>query len=317
MKTYQIILIILIACSCSEKKAGYLGVIKSIETKRYSIDENNDTSYYKVSNEYFNTSGKTDSLIDFNEGERLNHEYFYTYNDRGILTKLESINHYGKGSIEIKEYMYNEMDSLIKLTINENDFILTIDFQRNNSNQIKVKKFTTSRDGLIETDSFSYNVDNKLTLLKKYNGFNNLIFQNQKNYNLDKQLLDESIIELNQYDTTTMTVEYFYNSSNQIDSTKQSWLNSDSYHLTKFTYHENGELKQTIRECYGCIRSATMTQEFDVQGNLILHKRIGPDGVVKEWSYKLVYDKNGNWIAKHSSYKSENKTGLLRKIEYD
>src|SRR5690606_13356088 len=102
------------------------------------------------------------------------------------------------------------------------------------------------------------------------------------------------------------------NTNGKIDSSKQYWSYSESYDLMNFIYHENGELKQTSTKCFGCIKSLTVIQEFDIYGNLILHKLIDHNGIINEWSHKFIYNKQGNWIAKLSSYQSQNKGGLIR-----
>jgi len=290
--------------------------IKSITTRSYSINDFNDTSYVKKSCEYFNKLGLQDSLIEFNEGGKLTIRIVNSYNDKGNLIESAKNDYSGRGSLEIQKYHYNNMDSLIKHTINENGFILTIDIQRNDSNLIQVKRLSNSRDGLIETDSLFYNHNHQIVLFKSYNGLNNLLYQSKRLYNLENELIEESVLRQLPIDTTLTKNQYYYNTSGKIDSIRQYWNNFNNYSLIKYSYYENGIISKCITECIGCELGTTSIKEFDIKGNLTAHKKYRSNVDIFDLTYAFTYDNNGNWILKRYTSKTTSKIGWVRDIKY-
>ena len=129
-------------------------------------------------------------------------------------------------------------------------------------------------------------------------------------------LLEESILKSGPFDTSTVTIKYFYNSLNQLDSSRQQWENESSFHLMRYSYHDNGTIKQTTRKCIGCSRSAILIQEFDSFGNLTLYKNIDSESTTFETSYAYDYDNRNNWIHKKSNHEANPIKGIQRVIEY-
>lgn len=314
MKTLISFFILILLFSCSTKE-GKSRLIKTITTENYSISVAGDTIFQVESIEYHNRKGKLDSTKKYNEGGRLSEERFFQYNDKGLLTQTNTIDHFAKDSVENWYYEYNGQDSLIHQRMQKSDFGFDIKITRNPYNQVIVKEIKTLKDTLIEIDSLEYTIDGQLNIYRRFDGHNNLVYRNEKKFSRDL-LLEESILKPGPSDTSTVTIKYFYNSLNQLDSSRQQWENESSFHLMRYSYHDNGTIKQTTRKCIGCSRSAIVIQEFDGFGNLTLYKNIDFESTTFETSYAYDYDNRNNWIHKKSNHKANPIKGIQRVIVY-
>ena len=317
--------------SSSEKKNdasefGLNGKVKSVKSEIYSLIPEKDTfrigekvngmSEDRNSLMQFNQQGNLTSSMEFLYNGKVSNQAIYTYDEKERLTKRKEIDNYGKGSFLDYEFIYNSQDSVTQTTISDNSFKRIYKIERDEKNRA-IKSEATQNDTVVLIYILKYDQNGNVIVENEFRKKDVPIKIVERTFNKENLKEKEQVVEYNTWDTLSYENRFFYNKNKNLILEKDYIENDSNYTENKYSYHNNGEIKEHIITPVGSRRFVILTQKFNKNGDRIELSRTPSDNKPKEvWNNRFKYDSNNNWIEKLEFKDNRPLYIVKRTIEY-
>lgn len=304
---------------------GLNGKVKTVKSQIYSLIIEKDT--FRIGEKENGLGTDRNSLLEFDErgnlisskeflsNGKISDEVTQEFDKENRLVNRKEVDNYGKGSFLDYKYIYNSADSLTQVMISGNDFKRIHQIERDENNQ-------PIKHEVIQSDTVY------LTYIAKYDN-NNMISEKEFRYDtipvkliertFNEQNLKEKerIIEYKSWDTLHYSNIYVYDNKKNLIHCQYNIENDSVYNEVKNSYHENGELKQSIWTPKGSLYYVVSIEKYNQNGNLVERSRLPSDGDPKQtWNYKYKYDTQNNWIER-INFKNDKPLRIVKRtIEY-
>lgn len=321
---YSIIIAVLFSCESNTNKPeritdlenkNLVSTVKRVETEifRYYaaedtlVKENNANSLTFNKNEVlvFNADGNLSTSQEFFQNNRLVLEKKFEYDEKNRLVKILNINHYsGSNVTSLKEYFYNENDSIYKMILTdennrEHETIIKSDSLENTD--VMLSKYNGT---LISRYFFKKDLQGNIIEEKHYDDhtiLNKIIERTYENNLLTK----ENYINYNKWDTITSKILFKYDNKKRLIERKLDFFSEDENYTTiLFTYDDDSNLieRKTLSKYFQGEGFYERIKKWDDKGNLVQELRQKSknehDNYAKIYIYE--FDTKGNWIQRES-----------------
>ncbi len=337
-KTFCILLIIvftIFSCSKSDKnldkkndvsKYKFNGKVKSVKSQLYNLITEKDT--FRIGEKINGLSFDRNSLLEFNKlgnlisskefyaNGKITNEIIYTYDKNNRLINRKEIDYYGKGSFYNNKFKYNSNDSITQWTISNDNFKRIYKIERDKKGR-PTKWIIFQNDTIYATYTMKYDANGNVIFENEYRGNNVPVKLLKRSFNKQNLKEKEQVIEYKLWDTLNYVNIFIYNSNKKLILEKSNIENDSTYYEIKYSYHNNGKLKEYKTTQKVGDYFVITTQKFNKYGDLIEFSRLPSDKRSKEvWVYNYKYDSKNNWIEK-IEFKDNNPLRIVKRtIKY-